>query len=79
MGDVIGDVNSRRGQVEGMEDRQDGIKSIKAKVPLASMFGYVTDLRSLSQGRASSTMEFLKYDETPPNVVAAIRKERGLE
>ena len=61
MGDVIGDLNRRRGQVEGMDDKA-GAKVVKAKVPLSEMFGYVTDLRTITSGRATSTMEFLHFD-----------------
>ncbi|MCX6782291.1 MAG: elongation factor G [Candidatus Magasanikbacteria bacterium] len=71
MGDVIGDLNSKRGQVEEMFDRGT-MKVIKAKVPLASMFGYVTSLRNMSQGRASSTMEFSHYADVPNNVALTI-------
>jgi len=67
MGDIISDFNRRRGQVEGMESRA-GARVIKAKVPLAEKFGYVTVLRSLSSGRATSTMEFSHYDEVPPEL-----------
>jgi elongation factor G len=67
MGDVIGDLNKRRGQLEGMDSRA-GSQVIKAKVPLAEMFGYVTQLRTLSSGRATSTMEFSHYSEAPRNV-----------
>lgn len=67
MGDIVGDLNRRRGTVNSMDDRS-GAKSIKAEVPLAEMFGYVTTLRTLSSGRASSTMEFSHYAETPSNV-----------
>ncbi|MFW3298239.1 elongation factor G, partial [Enterobacter quasiroggenkampii] len=71
MGDVIGDLNRRRGMVEGMDDLPTG-KIIRAQVPLAEMFGYATDLRSQTQGRASYSMEFLKYNEAPSNVAQAI-------
>jgi len=67
MGDVIGDLNRRRGQLEGMDTRA-GSQVVKAKVPLAEMFGYVTQLRTLSSGRATSTMEFSHYNEAPRNV-----------
>jgi elongation factor G len=67
MGDVIGDLNKRRGQLEGMDSRA-GSQVIKAKVPLAEMFGYVTQLRTLTSGRATSTMEFSHYAEAPKNV-----------
>ncbi len=71
MGDVIGDVNSRRGRVESMEDRF-GAKVVMAFIPLAEMFGYTTDLRSMTQGRAASSMELDNYQEVPGNVATAI-------
>ena len=71
MGNVMGDLSSRRGMVQGMEDRP-GLKVIKAEVPLAEMFGYSTTLRSLSQGRATYSMEFKHYSEAPKNVAEAI-------
>jgi elongation factor G len=71
MGDVIGDLNSRRGQIEGMESRS-GTQVVRAYVPLAAMFGYVTDLRSMSQGRASSSMEFSHYAEVPASLAAEL-------
>jgi elongation factor G len=71
MGDVMGDLNRRRGTVAGMEDAPSG-KIIKAEVPLAEMFGYATDLRSATQGRATYSMEFAKYSEIPSNVAEAI-------
>jgi elongation factor G len=71
MGDVIGDLNSRRGKVERMEPRA-GTQVITAKVPLASMFGYATDLRSMTQGRANYTMHFSHYDEAPKSVAEGI-------
>jgi elongation factor G len=71
MGDVIGDLSSRRGKVERMEPRA-GTQVITAKVPLASMFGYATDLRSMTQGRANYTMHFSHYDEAPKNVAEGI-------
>ncbi len=73
MGDVMGDLNRRRGLVQGMEDSTSG-KIIRAEVPLGEMFGYATDVRSLSQGRASYAMEFLKYAEAPASVADAIIK-----
>ena len=73
MGDVMGDLNRRRGLPQGLEDTPSG-KSIRAEVPLAEMFGYATDLRSMSQGRASYSMEFEKYLEVPQNVANAIKK-----
>jgi elongation factor G len=75
MGDVIGDLNSKRGQIEEMTDRGQ-VKLIIAKVPLAEMFGYATQLRSMTQGRASYTMEFLHYAEVPPNIAEEIKGER---
>ncbi len=75
MGDVIGDLNSRRGQINEMTDRM-GMKIINATVPLAEMFGYVTTLRSLSQGRATSTMEFDHYEPVPKNVELEIIEGR---
>ncbi len=71
MGDVIGDLNSRRGVVQGMEDAPTG-KIIRAEVPLASMFGYATDLRGATQGRANYSMEFAKYAEVPQNIAEQI-------
>ena len=71
MGDVMGDLNRRRGIIQGMDDVA-GIKAIKAEVPLAEMFGYATDLRSMSQGRATYTMEFKHYSEAPKNVAEAV-------
>ncbi|WP_454943286.1 elongation factor G [Corynebacterium argentoratense] len=76
MGEVIGDVNSRRGQVQAMEDRA-GAKLVKAKVPLSQMFGYVGDLRSKTQGRANYSMIFDSYAEVPTNVAAEIIAERN--
>src|SRR5690554_673841 len=67
MGDIVGDLNRRRGQVNEMADRA-GSKVIRAHVPLSEMFGYVTTLRTLSSGRATSTMEFSHYAETPSNI-----------
>lgn len=77
MGDVIGDLNSRRGRIDAMEDLQGGAKLIKAFVPLMSMFGYTGDLRSMSQGRAASTMELAQYEEVPPNVAQEIIEKRS--
>ena len=71
MGDVIGDLNSRRGRIEGMEARN-GVQAINAFVPLAEMFGYVTDLRSKTQGRGNYSMGFAHYDEVPKNIAEAI-------
>ncbi|MCF8714043.1 elongation factor G [Joostella atrarenae] len=79
MGDIVGDLNRRRGQVTNMSDRA-GSKVIKATVPLSEMFGYVTSLRTLSSGRATSTMEFSHYAETPSNISEAVIKEaKGVE
>ena len=75
MGDVIGDLNRRRGIIEGMEDGPSG-KIVRALVPLAEMFGYATDLRSATQGRASYAMEFGKYAETPNNIAQAVIEAR---
>ncbi len=72
MGNVMGDLSSRRGMVQGMEDQVGGIKLVKAEVPLAEMFGYSTTLRSLSQGRATYSMEFKHYSEAPKSVAEAI-------
>jgi elongation factor G len=72
MGNVMGDLSSRRGMVQGMEDLPGGIKAVKAEVPLAEMFGYSTQLRSLSQGRATYSMEFKHYSEAPKNVAEAV-------
>ena len=77
MGDIVGDLNRRRGQVNNMDDRN-GAKVIKAFVPLSEMFGYVTSLRTLSSGRATSTMEFSHYAETPSNIAdEVIKNARG--
>lgn len=76
MGDVIGDLNSRRGRIEAMDDLQGGAKLVRAMVPLASMFGYTNDIRSMSQGRAASTMELAQYEEVPPNVAQEIIEKR---
>ncbi len=71
-GTVMGDLSSRRGMVQGMDDMMGGGKSIKAEVPLSEMFGYSTALRSATQGRATYTMEFKHYSEAPKNVAEAI-------
>ncbi len=76
MGDVIGDLNSRRGRIDEMEDRA-GVKVILGFVPLAEMFGYTTDLRSMTQGRASSTMELSHYEETPAHVAEAVASKKS--
>lgn len=75
MGDVIGDLNARRGQVSGMTDRNNA-KIINAHVPLSAMFGYATDLRSKTQGRASYSMEFEKYEQVPTNIATQVVSER---
>ena len=75
MGDVIGDLNSRRGQVSGMTDRNNA-KIVNAQVPLSQMFGYATDLRSKTQGRASYSMEFEKYEQVPNNIAQQVVAER---
>jgi len=74
MGDIVGDLNRRRGQVNAMDDRA-GAKVVKANVPLSEMFGYVTTLRTLSSGRATSTMEFSHYDQTPSHISEEIIKK----
>ena len=73
MGDIVGDLNRRRGTITNMDDRA-GAKVIKALVPLSEMFGYVTSLRTLSSGRATSTMEFSHYAETPSNISEEVIK-----
>lgn len=75
MGDIMGDLNRRRGVVQGMDDLPGGTKAIRAEVPLAEMFGYATQMRSMSQGRATYSMEFAKYQETPKNVADEIIKK----
>ncbi len=75
MGDVIGDLNKRRGQVEGMETSRSGARIVKAKVPLAEMFGYVTDLRTITSGRATSSMEFSHYAEVSSSIAKAVVAE----
>jgi elongation factor G len=74
MGDVTGDLNRRRGVLQGLDESPAG-KIIRAEVPLSEMFGYATDLRSMSQGRATYSMEFGKYSEVPPNVAEAVIKQ----
>jgi len=77
MGDVMGDLNKRRGQMSGVDERG-GAQVIKAKVPLSEMFGYVTSLRTITSGRATSTMEFSNYDEVPRNIADdVLAKVRG--
>lgn len=77
MGDVVGDLNRRRGMIEGMDDGVAGLKIIRAQVPLSEMFGYATSLRSATQGRASYSMEFSEYGEVSKNVADRIIAERG--
>lgn len=76
-GTVMGDLSSRRGMVQGMDDMVGGGKVIKAEVPLAEMFGYATNLRSLTQGRATYTMEFKQYAEAPKNVAEEVISARS--
>jgi elongation factor G len=71
LGDIMGNLNSRRGQIEGM-GTEEGLAKISAMVPLAEMFGYATDIRSMTQGRGIFTMEFSHYDEVPRNVAESI-------
>ena len=71
MGDVMGDLNRRRGILQGMDDTAAG-KSVKAEVPLAEMFGYATSLRSMTQGRATYSMEFAKYNEAPSSIAEEV-------
>ncbi|GHU89589.1 elongation factor G [Bacteroidia bacterium] len=75
MGDVIGDLNKRRGQVEGMDSSRTGARIVKAKVPLSEMFGYVTSLRTITSGRATSTMSFSHYEEVSPSVARQVLTE----
>ncbi|BCU06628.1 elongation factor G [Allochromatium tepidum] len=75
MGDVMGDINSRRGMIQGMDDSPSG-KIIRAEVPLSEMFGYATDLRSATQGRATYSMEFCKYNEVPASIAEAVSKKK---
>jgi elongation factor G len=76
MGDVAGSMNSKRGQIESMTDRGMN-KVLVAKVPLSEMFGYMTSLRSMTEGRAGFTMEFDRYEIVPPNVAKTISEGRG--
>jgi elongation factor G len=76
MGDIIGDLNARRGRIDAMEDIPGGAKLVRAYVPLSNLFGYTNDIRSMSQGRAASTMELSEYEEVPPNVQAEIIAKR---
>jgi len=77
IGDINGNLSSKRGQVEGMEDRGNGIQTVRAKVPLSEMFGYTTTLRSMTEGRASASMEFDHYAIVPQNVAEEIKAQRG--
>jgi len=77
MGAVLGDLNSRRGQIHNMTTRH-GMQVVKCEVPLAQMFGYSTGLRSLSQGRATYSMEFSHYEAVPPNIAIEIKTKLGL-
>jgi elongation factor G len=74
MGDVVGDINRRRGVIHGMDDSPSG-KIIECEVPLSEMFGYATDLRSATQGRATYSMQFEKYNEAPAAIAEAIIKK----
>ena len=74
LGDVIGDLNSRRGQIQGTESRGNA-QAVEAMVPLANMFGYVNELRSFTQGRAQYTMQFAHYEEVPSNVAEEVREK----
>tara|TARA_B100001105_G_scaffold255129_1_gene253090 strand:- start:3879 stop:5978 length:2100 start_codon:yes stop_codon:yes gene_type:complete len=76
MGDIIGDLNARRGRIDAMEDIPGGAKLIRGFVPLSNLFGYTNDIRSMSQGRAASTMELSQYEEVPPNVAQEIIEKR---
>jgi elongation factor G len=79
LGDVIGDLNMKRARILGMDSREGKLQVAKVQVPLAEMFGYSTDLRSGTQGRASFTMQFAAYDKVPENISAKIvKKIRGL-
>jgi elongation factor G len=78
MGDVIGDLNSRRAKIQDMGDRSN-IKFVRGTVPLSTMFGYATAVRSISQGRAAFTMEPSHYEQVPANVQAAIVEKRGMK
>ena len=76
MGDVIGDINARRGQIQGTESRS-GTQQIEALVPLSNMFGYATDLRSRTQGRATFTMQFDHYERVPQAIADEIQKSKN--
>jgi len=77
MGDVIGDLNKRRGQVEGMESSRSGARIVKAMVPLAEMFGYVTTLRTITSGRATSTMQYDHHEPVSASIAKEVLKEQG--
>ena len=77
MGDVIGDLNKRRGMVQGMEDARSGAKVVKAMVPLAEMFGYVTALRTITSGRATSSMEYDHHEPVSSSIAKTILEENG--
>jgi elongation factor G len=77
MGDVIGDLNSKGGQIVEMRDKGSGVRVIDATVPLAEMFGYATALRSMTQGRGSYSIEFSSYEEVPRNVAETIVSSRA--
>ena len=77
MGDIIGDLNARRGRIDAMEDIPGGAKLVRAHVPLSNLFGYTNDIRSMSQGRAASTMQLADYEEVPPNVATEIIAKRA--
>jgi elongation factor G len=77
MGNIIGDLNAKRGQIEEMIDRPNNIKVVRAKVPLAEMFGYSTSLRSMSQGRANYVMEFSHYNDVPRNILETIKEKNA--
>jgi elongation factor G len=75
MGDVIGDLNKRRGQVEGMESSRTGARIVKAKVPLSETFGYVTTLRTITSGRATSSMQFSHYEQLSSSIAKQVLTE----
>jgi elongation factor G len=77
MGDVIGDINSRRGEIQSFEDRAGGVKQINARVPLSDMFGYATDLRSKTQGRGQYTMQPSHYAEVPKSILEKITSKKA--
>ena len=79
MGDIIGDLNKRRGRVLGMNPHSGGLQQVVAEVPQAEMFRYATDLRSITQGRGSYTMQFERYEETPPNIAEKVIAEAARE